>query len=117
MLSSCRHIQDMSKGAGLSLLQEIVSKPLYDGAQEFRYGAHAFRLSLGSVHTLATLVLCPNNMPVERHRDKTTRWLMFLSIAHFALPPDLLQLVMGADPHERDAWLMGYARSTQQKLK
>ena len=43
-------------------------------------------------------------MPVEWNRDRKTRWLIFLSIAQYALHPDLLNLVMDSDPNERDAF-------------
>ena len=102
---------------GLKLSQAIVSKSLYDGTETLRLGDSVLRLSMGGAFTLGILILCADKIPIERHRDRDTRMLIFLSMAQFALPPDLVNMVLESDPSERDAWLVGYAKSAQQKLK
>ena len=102
---------------GLKLSQAIVSKSLYDGTETLRLGDADLRLSMGGAFTLGILVMCADKVPVERHRDRDARMLIFTSMAQFALPPDLVHMVMESEPGERDAWLVGYAKSAQQKLK
>ena len=95
----------------------LYPKTLYDGAQEMRVGREVIRFSVGSAYSFGIFIFSADMMPVEKHRDHNTWWLIFLSIAQYALPPDLLNLVMNSDPNERDAWLLGYTKSSQQKLK
>ena len=102
---------------GLKLSHAIVSKSLYDGPETLRLGDSVLRLSMGGAFTLGVHILCADNIPIERHRDRDTRMLIFLSMAQFALPPDLVNMVLEPDPGKRDAWLVGYAKSSQQKLK
>jgi len=102
---------------GLKLSQAIVSKSLYDGTQTLRLGDADLTLSMGGAFPLGILVLCADKVPVERHRDRNTRMLNFISMAQFALPPDLLHMVLESEPGDQDAWLVGYAKSAQQKLK
>ena len=102
---------------GLKLSQAIVSKSLYDGTETLCLGDADLRLSMGGAFTLSIIVLCADKIPIERHRDRDTRMLVFQSLAQFVLPPDLVHMVLESEPGERDAWLVGYAKSAQQTLK
>ena len=55
-------------------------------------------------------------MPVEKHRQNDLSELIFLSAAPYALAQDQICEVMAYPENERDAWLLGYAKSAQQKL-
>ena len=59
---------------------------------------------MGGAFTRGILVMCADKVPVERHRDHDARMLIFTSMAQFALPPDLVHMVMESEPGERDAW-------------
>ena len=105
---------------GLELSRAIGSKSLYDGTDEWRYGEHesdVIRVSLGAAYTMGMLTLCADKIPNEKNASRETRYLVFLSVAAFAIPPEKVKIVMDAHPDVRDAWLVGYAKSTQQKLR
>ena len=105
---------------GLELSRAIGSKSLYDGTDEWRYGEHVsdmIRVSLGAAYTMGMLTWCADQVPNEKNRERETRYLVFLLVAAFAIPPEKVKIVMDAHPDERDAWLVGYAKSTQQKLR
>ena len=105
---------------GLELSWAIGSKSLYDGTVEWRYGEHVsdvIRASMGAAYTMGMLTWCADKIPNERNRVRETRYLVFLSVAAFAIPPENVKIVMDSHPEEREAWLVGYTKSTQQKLR
>ena len=56
-------------------------------------------------------------MPIERYRDADVCTLIFLSAAPYALTQDQIDDAMSRNEADREAWLLGYAKSTQQKLR
>ena len=72
---------------------------------------------MGGAYTMGILTWCADKIPTEKNRDRETRYLIFLSVAAFAIPPEKVKIVLESHSEERDAWLVGYAKSTQQKLK
>jgi len=99
----------------LDLWTKFSSKQHYPKALPFPT-QQPTRLVLGSAYTLWTLVMNGKQMPVEKHRQNDLRELIFLSAAPYALAQDQICEVMAYPENERDAWLLGYAKSAQQKL-
>ena len=100
----------------LDLFAKISSKQHYEGAILFETPIGVFRLNLDGAYTLCTLVRNKKTMSIEKHRDADVRTLLFLSVAPYALTQDQIDHVVSCDARKRDAWLLGYARSYQQKL-
>ena len=80
---------------GLELSRAIVSKSLYDGTVELRVGEYEIRVSMGGAFTMGILTWCADKIPNEKNRDRETRYLIFLSVAAFAIPPEMVKNRLG----------------------
>ena len=96
----------------LDFFKYISSKQHYEGAIVFKTAQDNNRMTLGNSYTLATLVRNGKYMPIEKHSDTDVHILIFLSAATYALTQDQIDHVMGCDELEREAWLLGYTRSS-----
>ena len=56
-------------------------------------------------------------MPVEKHRDETSRLVILHSAAPHCLSDESLKKIMEADPDERSAYLIGLAKIAQQVIR
>ena len=101
----------------LNIWSKMSSKVHYEGATLFQTPIGDFRLTLGAAYTLCTLVRNGKLMPIERYRDADVCTLLFQSAAPYALTHDQVDYVMSCAELERDAWLLGYAKSSQQKIR
>ena len=94
---------------------KLSSRQHYEGALPFPTEPPG-RLNLGSAYTVWTLVSNEKKMPIEKNFQVELCALIFLSAAPYALTQDQIDHVMSCPELERDAWLIGYAKSAQQKL-
>ena len=100
----------------LELFSKISSKEHHEGAELLRTPLGNYRLTLSGVYTLCTLVRNGKSMPIKKYRDADVHTLLLLSAAPYALTQDQIDYAMSHNEVDKDAMLLGYAKSTQQKL-
>ena len=75
------------------------------------------RLTLSKAYTLITFIHGGKHMPVEKHRDETSRLVILHSTAPYCLSDESLKTIMDAEPDERSAYLIGLAKIAQQVIR
>ena len=91
----------------------IPSKTRDEGAPRFYNAA----LSLSKSFTVASLIIYGKHMPVEKHRDSTSRLILLHTAAQFSLSKDQLDTILEASPLEMGAYVTALARNTQQVIR
>ena len=97
----------------LDLSREIPSKTRVMGTQEL-FGA---RLSWGEAFSFFCLLKCGKVLPIEKYRDHDMRLQIMRSAFKYTLDDVQRATILGAESAELNAYLLGMARATQQKLR
>lgn len=97
----------------LDLSHEIPSKTR-SLESELLFGA---KMSWGEAFSFFCLLKCGKNLPIEKHRDHPTRLQIMHSSFKYALDDVQRATLLAAEPAELNAYLLGMARATQQKLR
>ena len=74
-------------------------------------------LTLSKAFTLMTFIMHGKNLPIEKIRDDNNRHVLLYSAAPYCVSKDTLDLVLGADRDERNAYLVGLAKNAQQVIR
>ena len=74
-------------------------------------------LSWGQAYTLFTMVICGKDLPVEKVRDEELRLRVMYSAHPYAISVEQLSEIEDATAEQRCAYLLGMAKSAQQKLR
>jgi hypothetical protein len=75
------------------------------------------QLSLSKASTFFTLVIHGKNMRIEKVRDDIPRTVLLYSAALYCLSQGTLATILRADANERNAYLIGLEKNTQQVVK
>jgi hypothetical protein len=97
----------------LPLANRIPAKTRDPGTAKFFGGT--LNLSKGS--TMIALIVFGNKLPIEKHRDITSRLQLLQTVAPFCLSEETLADILKADPEEINALLSGLARNSQQYIR
>jgi hypothetical protein len=73
-------------------------------------------LTLSNAFTMFTLVVPGKCMPIEKTRDESYRLILLQSGTQYCLNSETLATILEADSEERNAYLIGLAKSAQQSL-
>jgi hypothetical protein len=66
---------------------------------------------------MIALIVFGNKVPIEKHRDITSRLQLLHTVAPFCLSEETLADILKADPEEINALLSGLARNSQQYIR
>ena len=95
-------------------LSEIVPPKKHHPEAEKLFGQS---LSWGQAYTLFTMVMCGKHLPVEKVRDEELRLRVMYSAHPYAISVEQLSEIEDATAEQRCAYLLGMAKSAQQKLR
>jgi hypothetical protein len=95
-------------------LSEIVPPKKHHPEAEKLFGQS---LSWGQAYTLFTMVMCGKYLPVEKVRDEELRLRIMYSAHPYAISVEQLSEIEDATAEQRCAYLLGMAKSAQQKLR
>lgn len=75
------------------------------------------RLTWGEAYSFFCLLRCGKNLPIEKHRDQDMRVQIMRSAFKYALNDTKQAAIMQGELEEFNAYLLGLAKATQQKLR
>lgn len=74
-------------------------------------------LTLSKAFTLFTFIVHGKNLPIEKVRDESSRLTLLHSAAPYCLSKESLDIILGADRDEKNAYLIALAKNAQQVIR
>ena len=74
-------------------------------------------LSLSKAFTLFTFIVHGKNLPIEKIRDDNYRQCLLYSAAPYCLNQETLDMIVGTDRDEKNAYLIALAKNAQQVIR